>query len=227
MSELERVKKEVIAAIGHELSLEVLRDYFDNLTAKLHNANRFVLQELSHSNIQRPALGQLEHFAIQQVTSDVFDNTDIAYNLKETNAKGAFYPLIELSGIALLPRRSVKREEWKKAKYMNELAQNNQKEKFDYKPMDLFTPSNPVFLESQSNNITDKILVIVDILFLETLHVKLIVPSSNLNHIHLTIPLEDLISGIETASDDKNVEINPVSRLKKSLSDLDRKIENE
>lgn len=227
MMDLERIKKEVIAAISHEVPLEVLRDYFDNLNAKLHTTNRFVLQELSHSNIKRPALGQMEHFAIQQVTSDVFDNTDLAYNLIETNARGAFYPLIELSGIALLPRRSVKRDEWQKAKYMRELARNNQEERTDFKQIDLFTPTNTAILENRSNNITDKILVIVDILFLEILYVKLIVPSSDLKHIHLTISLEDLISGIEDTLDDKNVEVNPVSRLKKSLSDLDRKVENE
>lgn len=227
MIDQNRLTKEVIAAIGHEVPLDVLRDYFDNLTAKLHSANRYVLQELSHSNIKRPALGQLEHFSIQQVTSDVFDKTNLEYNLKETNAKGAFYSLIELPGIALLPRRSSKRDEWKRAKYMRELAQNNQKEKSDLKQLSLFTPTTTEVLENYSNNLTDKILVILDIFFMETLYVKLIVPSSNLNHIHLTIPLEDLISEMEATSDDKEVEINPVSRLKKSLYDLDRKVENE
>lgn len=222
-----KLTKELIEGINHELSIELIRDYFDNLEAKLHSAARYVQQELSHPNIKGPSLGQIEHFAIQQVTSDIFDCTDLEYNLRETDAKGAFFPLIELNEFALLPRRSVRRQEWQRAKYMCGLAQNNQKERLDFKQGDIFTPPTKLVVEDYGNNITDKILVILDILFLEKMYVKLIVPSSNLKEIHLVISLEDLINGIETISDDTELEVDPVSKLKKSLFDLDAKVQNE
>ena len=226
MIDLEHIKKQLIKSIHHEMSTEIILDYHDTLYAKLDAVSRYVLQELSHPNIKGPATGQNEHFAIQQATCDVFDNTSIKYNLVETEAKGAFFPLIELEGIALLPRRSVTRQEWSKAKYMRELAKQNQSENLNYKQDDLFTPVATASTDDYSNYLTYKILVIVDICFLDKMYIKFIVPSSDLKHIHLTVSLEDIISDIETLSDTKDTDLNPTSKLKKSLLELDKIVKN-
>ena len=226
MIDLERVKKQLIKSIHHEMPIEMILDYHDTLYAKLDAVSRYVLQELSHPNIKGPAAGQNEHFAIQQATCDVFDNTNIKYNLVETEAKGAFFPLIELEGIALLPRRSVTRQEWNKAKYMRELAKQNQNENLNFKQDDLFTPTTTATTDNYSNYITNKILVIVDICFLDKVYIKFVVPSSDLKDIHLTVSLEDVISDIETVSDTKDAEVNPTSNLKKSLLELDKIVKN-
>ena len=147
-------------------------------------------------------------------------------NLVETEAKGAFFPLIELEGIALLPRRSVTRQEWNKAKYMRELAKQNQNENLNFKQDDLFTPTTTATTDDYSNHITNKILVIVDICFLDKVYIKFVVPSSDLKDIHLTVSLEDVISDIETVSDTKDAELNPTSKLKKSLLELDKIVKN-
>ncbi|MGP4864675.1 hypothetical protein ACTXGK_10830 [Psychrobacter sp. T6-5] len=226
MVDLEHVKEQLLKAIHHEIPIEIILDYHDTLYAKLDAVSRYVLQELSHPNIKGPATGQNEHFAIQQATCDVFDNTTIKYNLVETEAKGAFFPLIELEGIALLPKRSVTRQEWRKAKYMRDLAKQNQNENLHFKQDDLFTPNTTMTTDNYSNYITSKILVIVDICFLDTLYIKFIVPSSDLKDIHLTVSLEDVISDIETVSDTKDTEPNPTSKLKKSLLELDKIVKN-
>lgn len=230
MNNLDGIRTQVIEAVAYEVGLELMTELLDNLTAKLHISNYFVSQELPRKHINEYAIGQLEHYAVQQVTDDVFSKTNIPYNLKETDSTGAFYPLIELQGIALLPRRSVNREAWRRAKYMRELAKPNKNFQTTGQQLDLLTPiTPPTISDEQSNPITDKILVIMDICFTDTLYVKLIVPSSDFKHIHIAISLKDLVSGMEKLSDknEEDLTVSPVARLKKSLSELDKRIQNE
>lgn len=203
------ITTQLIQTLAHELQQPTVINLYDTLYAYLQNNTRYHNENFKNPNIYKNALPQGEHFAIQQAIDNVFCHCE-NYQLVETSPKGSYFPKIELTNLIIVPRRSVSRTSWQQANYLKELAILN-------KPLDpqleLFDPPKP----------NDKILLIMDIMYeFDTLYIKYILPSSNLQSILANICYTDIIKEYEKPIQTKTK--NPTAKLKKLLHNTTQKV---
>lgn len=215
-----RVEKLLIASLNAEIEQLSLVKWNEELYAQMNLVQRFTSTDnFPNPAIRQPLIGQAQHFAIQQATDNAFGN-NLSYNFRETNPKGASFPIIELKNFVIIPKRSVDHLEWGNAKFIRTLAQANRS--LDKDQLDLLTPTSPVVVDSKGNYITNKIMVIADILmYLEKIYFKFMIPSSDLREILVAVSYDDVMSGFDTPINVK-AKVNPTSKLKATLKKLDK-----
>lgn len=217
--------KLLIQSLAQELPQEDMINWNANLYARLNSVERYCKSEYSNIHIQKPVLGQNQHFAIQQATDETFSSNP-NYHFRNTISEGAYFSTIELENFVIVTKRSVKPSEWGTAKHLRTLALANKK--IDKSQLDLFTPAKPVVVDSKGNYITNKIMVIADVMYeCDKLYLKFIIPSSSLSEVLIAVNYDDVIAEFEKPIDTKAKKVNPMPKLRKTIEKLDKKVSNQ
>lgn len=198
------LKELLTQTLANEFSQALHSSLYDKLGADLHRDARISKDIYPNPDIQKTALGQMQHYTIMQTIDTIFKE-EAFYTLQTTNPKGAYFPIIQLENIILIPRRSSARERWKKANYLSEFAKYN-------KPL-----NQQCELFSLEHFPNEKVLVIMDIHYEGgILYVSYLIPNSNLNSILVHINHTEVLEHFEKPIDQTQT-ITPIVKLKKVL----------
>lgn len=206
----EIIKETLVEALAHEIPQVLHDELYTNLMTDLHRESRNHNDNYNNTHIRQSALAQAQYHAILQAFDNVFKNQDF-YQFCQTTPKGGYFSQITLNNLILIPRRSVAKEEWRKANYLKSLARNNQCLNHQ---ADLF----PEYLPQNQ-----KILVIVDVLYENNKPViHYLVPNSRLDGILAQVHYLQVLEQFEKPINTTQQSINPVVKLKKTLEEVEK-----
>jgi len=205
------LKEKIIETLSTEFKSSDLAHLVSCLDESIAGATKFAVDLCPTKEIQKPFLGQAEHFCIQQAVKTAADHSGFDFELRETNPQGAHYPIISSNSFMIAVKKASTPASWAKTNYIRELSTLNLIHEESHS--DLFKQSYP-------NNL-NTMFMILSVYVSSDQHVDatLLIPSSDLKRVHFAIPLDKVIEA--SASLTKNKVVEPVVKLKKQLSELD------
>lgn len=205
------LKDKIIETLSTEFKSSDLAHLISCLDEGIAGATKFALDLCPTKEIQKPFLGQAEHFCIQQAVKTAADHSGFDFELRETNPQGAHYPIISSDSFVIAVKKASTPASWAKTNYIKELSTLNLIHEESHS--DLFKRSYP-------NNLNTMFMILnIYVLSDQRVDATLLIPSSDLKRVHFAIPLDKVIEA--SASVTKNKVVEPVVKLKKQLSELD------
>ncbi|WP_180102175.1 hypothetical protein [Acinetobacter sp. YH12126] len=205
------LKDKIIDTLSTEFNSSDLAHLLNCLDESITGATKFAVELCPTREIQKPFLGQAEHFCIQQAVKTAADHSGFDFELRETNPQGAHYPVISSNSFVIAVKKASTPASWSKTNYIKELSTLNLIHEDSHS--DLFKSSN-------SNSLNTMFMILnVYVLPDQRVDATLLIPSSDLKKVHFAIPLNNVIEA--SASVTKNKVVIPVVKLKKQLSELD------
>ncbi|MDI1222955.1 hypothetical protein [Acinetobacter sp.] len=205
------LKDKIIETLSTEFKASDLAYLVSCLDESITGATKFAVELCPTVEIQKPLLGQAEHFCIQQAVKTAADHSGFDFELRETNPQGAHYPIISSDSFVIAVKKASNPASWAKTNYIKELSALNLIH--EEGPSDLFKRSYP-------NNLNTMFMILnIYVLPDQRVDATLLIPSSDLKRVHFAIPLDKVIEA--SASVTKNKVVEPVVTLKKQLSELD------
>lgn len=202
------LKDKIIETLATEFKSTDLAHLINCLDESISCATKFATELCPTKEIQKPFLGQTEHFCIQQAVKTAADHSGFNFELRETNPAGAHYPVISSNSFIIAVKKASTPKTWGKINYIKELSTLN----LIYEENDLFN--------SSSNSLNAMFMILsVYVLPDQSIDATLLIPSSDLRKVHFAIPLNKVIEASSTPV--KNEVVEPVVVLKKQLSELD------
>ncbi|HCA5183831.1 TPA: hypothetical protein MW242_003477 [Acinetobacter baumannii] len=205
------LKDEIIKTLSAEFKSEDLAHLLNCLDESMVGASKIAAEFCPTKEIQKPFLGQAEHFGIQQAVKTAADHSGFEFELRETNPCGAFYPIISSSSFVIAVRKATSPSIWEKTNHIKELASYNL----------IFEDGHDDLFQYMNRNRLNSMFMILSIFVLpdSRTNATLLIPSSDLKKVHFAIPLSQVIEASSQPQDQKSVV--PVVKLKKQLSELD------
>lgn len=203
--------------LAREFDEHVLVAFRESVLAAIANNLRFTEDAYPTDLIKKLAVSNSMYFAVMQGADEALKNSGVPYKLKTTQPKGGVYPVISLPSFTIVPRRSNTLEAYRKAQYFKKLAIQN--ESYEPHTLDMFEDLEDVEVE-------DTVFMILDIHIDDehNSHFSFLLPSSDMQHIHMNIPYETVLDTYRTIEYSDDEPAAAKSTLKKSLQDLDKKI---
>lgn len=208
-----------VSQLAHELDEHILVAIRESILAAIANNLRFTDDAYPTDLIRKIAVSNSMYFAVMQGTDDALKDSGIPYKLKTTQPKGGVYPMISLPSFTIVPRRSNTMEAYRKAQYFKNLAIQNE----SYEP---YTPDLFKDMEDAGKNDENTVFMILDVHIDDenNAHFSFLLPSSDMQYIHMKIPYETVLDTYRTIEDSDAEPAAATSTLKKTLQDLDKKI---
>lgn len=205
------LRDKIIDTLSTEFKSSDLAHLINCLDENISSATDVAIDLFPTKEIQKPFLGQAEHFSIQQAVKTAADHSGFNFELRETNPSGAYYPLISSDSFIIAVRKASSPSLWEKTNYIKELASLNLIHEDTHDDM---------FRISLKNSLNTMFMILsVYVLPDRSVDATLLIPSSDLKKVHFAIPLSKVIDASSAPVDGKAVE--PVVVLKKQLSALD------
>lgn len=205
------LKDKIIDTLSTEFNSSDLAHLLNCLDESIAGATKFAVELCPTREIQKPFLGQAEHFCIQQAVKTAADHSGFDFELRETNPQGAHYPIISSNSFVIAVKKASAPASWSKTNYIKELSTLNLIHEDGH---------NDLFKSSNSNSLNTMFMLLnVYVLPDQRVDATLLIPSSDLKKVHFAIPLNNVIEA--SASVTKNKVVIPVVKLKKQLSELD------
>ena len=205
------LKDKIIETLSTEFKSSDLAHLINCLDENMESATRVAIDLFPTKEIQKPFLGQAEHFCIQQSAKTAADHSGFDFQLRETNPSGAYYPLISSNSFVIAVRKASSPALWEKTNYIKELATLNLIHEDNHEDM---------FKLSLQNSLNAMFMILsIYVLPDRSVDATLLIPSSDLKKVHFAIPLNKVIEASTAPTSNKAVE--PVVILKKQLSALD------
>lgn len=205
------LKDKIIETLSTEFKSTDLAHLVNCLDENMASVEKVAIDLYPTKEIQKPFLGQAEHFGIQQAVQTAADHSGFSFELRETNPSGAYYPLISSDSFMIAVRKASAPSTWEKTSYIKDLASLN-----------LIHEDNQsdIFKQSLHNSLNTMFMILsIFVLPDRTIDATLLIPSSDLKRVHFAIPLNQVIEASSMPATNKTVE--PVVVLKKQLSELD------
>lgn len=205
------LKDKIIETLSTEFKASDLAHLINCLDENMESATKVATDLFPTKEIQKPFLGQAEHFCIQQAVKTAADHSGFDFQLKETSPSGAYYPLISSSSFVIAVRKASSPALWEKTNYIKDLAALNLIYEDNHDDM---------FKHSLQNNLNVMFMILsIYLLPDRSVDATLLIPSSDLKRVHFAIPLSKVIEASTAPTSNKVIE--PVVVLKKQLSELD------
>ncbi|NGP41064.1 hypothetical protein [Acinetobacter lwoffii] len=205
------LKDKIIETLSTEFKASDLAHLINCLDENMESATKVATDLFPTKEIQKPFLGQAEHFCIQQAVKTAADHSGFDFQLKETSPSGAYYPLISSSSFVIAVRKASSPALWEKTNYIKDLATLNLIYEDNHDDM---------FKHSLQNNLNVMFMILsIYLLPDRSVDATLLIPSSDLKRVHFAIPLSKVIEASTAPTSNKVIE--PVVVLKKQLSELD------
>jgi hypothetical protein len=203
--------------LAREFDEHVLVAFRESVLAAIANNLRFTEDAYPTDLIKKLAVSNSMYFAVMQGADEALKNSGVPYKLKTTQPKGGVYPVISLPSFTIVPRRSNTLEAYRKAQYFKKLAIQN--ESYEPHTLDMFKDLEDVEVE-------DTVFMILDVHIDDehNAHFSFLLPSSDMQYIHMNIPYETVLDTYRTIEYSDDEPAAATSTLKKSLQDLDKKI---
>lgn len=206
--------------LAREFDEHVLVAFRESVLAAIANNLRFTEDAYSTDLIKKLAVSSSMYFAVMQGADEALKDSGVPYKLKTTQPKGGVYPVISLPSFTIVPRRSNTLEAYRKAQYFKKLAIQN--ESYEPQTLDMFED----FKGFEDVEVEDTVFMILDVHIDDehNAHFSFLLPSSDMQCIHMNIPYETVLDTYRTIEYSDDEPAAATSTLKKSLQDLDKKI---
>lgn len=204
------LKDKIIETLSTEFKSTDLAYLVNCLDENMVSAGQFANDQFPTKEIQKPFLGQAEHFCVQQAVQTAANYSGFSFELRETNPSGAYYPLISSESFVIAVKKASSPALWEKTAYIKELAALN----LIHEEI-----QNDFFKQGFKNSLNTMFMILsIYVLPDRSVDATLLIPSSDLKKVHFAIPLNQVIEASSMPVTGKTVE--PVVVLKKQLSEL-------